>query len=150
MARTPAGLRLSLAASAAGLAAAQPVLRAFLDEAGLAPAVADRAELLVEEVVMNVHMHGFEDPAAAEVDLHAAVDPAGCTLVFEDAGRAFDPTQGELAERPTQLAEAEPGGLGLVLLRRMATGLDYERLAAGRNRLTVLLGAPAATGPASP
>jgi serine/threonine-protein kinase RsbW len=140
--RSPEGLRLRLAASAAGLEAAQPVLRAFLDESGLAPDVSDRAELLVEEVVMNVHMHGFDDSASAEVDLRAAADPGGCTLLFEDAGRPFDPTQASLAERPTNLADATPGGLGLVLLRRMATRLGYERLASGHNRLSVMIAAP--------
>jgi anti-sigma regulatory factor (Ser/Thr protein kinase) len=145
--RTAEGLRLRLAASAGGLAEAQPVLRTFLDQSAVPAAVADRAELLVEEVVMNVHMHGFEDPAEAEVELHAVAGPEGCTLVFEDAGRAFDPTAGELADRAASLDEATPGGLGLVLLRRMASRLDYLRLPSGRNQVTVVLAARA-DGPA--
>lgn len=139
--RTPDGLHLRLAASAAGLASAQPLLRAFLDESRLPAALADRAELLVEEIVMNVHMHGFDDPAAAEVRVIASAGPDGCTLVFEDAGRPFDPTAHELAERPTNLEEATPGGLGLVLLRRLASRIDYRRLPGGRNQVTILIAA---------
>ncbi|NMJ42897.1 ATP-binding protein [Roseomonas sp. JC162] len=132
-------LRLSIPASSAGLTAAQPRLRAFLDARGLPGGIADRAELLVEEAVMNVAMHGAEDAATAQVDLLAEAGPDRCILVFEDAGRAFDPTAGELKERPLSLADAEPGGLGLVLMRRMTRELAYERLPEGRNRLRMVL-----------
>jgi anti-sigma regulatory factor (Ser/Thr protein kinase) len=135
--RSPAGLQLRLAASPAGVGDAQPALRAFLDESAVPAALADRAELLFEEVVMNVHMHGFDDPAAAEVVLHAAGGPGGCTLVFEDAGRPFDPTAGDLAERASTLEDAIPGGLGLVLLRRLASRIEYQRLPHGLNQVTV-------------
>lgn len=134
-----APLALAVRASASGLLEAQPRLRAYLDASGVPGGVADRAELLVEEVVMNAAMHGFDDPDAAVVDLFVTAEPDACTLVFEDAGRAFDPTAGELRERPATLAEAEPGGLGLVLLRRMTRELAYERLPEGRNRLRMVL-----------
>lgn len=145
-ARTAEGLELRLLAGAEGLSAAQPVLRAFLDEVGLPVELADRAELLVEEVVMNLHMHGFDAPSEAELALSATAGPAGCNLVFEDSGRPFDPTAGALPERAASLEDATPGGLGLVLLRRLASRLDYRRLPEGRNRLLVVL-APGAPTP---
>jgi anti-sigma regulatory factor (Ser/Thr protein kinase) len=145
-AASPEGLRLEFRASPTGLSEVQPLLREYLEAAGLAGPVADRAELLVEEVVMNVFMHGFDDSADAIVELRASVGGPTCTLVFEDAGRPFDPTAGALPDRPKTLAEAEVGGLGLVLLRKLATDLAYERLADGRNRLRVLL-AQAPPGP---
>ena len=132
-------IRLAIHASSAGLAEEQPRLRAFLDGRGLPGGIADRAELLVEEVVMNVAMHGAEDAATAEVELLAEAGPDRCVLVFEDSGRAFDPTAGELKERPLSLADAEPGGLGLVLMRRLTRELAYQRLPEGRNRLRMVL-----------
>jgi anti-sigma regulatory factor (Ser/Thr protein kinase) len=134
-----APLCLAIRASSDGLTEAQPRLRAFLDARGLPRGIADRAELLVEEVVMNAAMHGFEDPSAGVVDLQAEAGPDRCVLVFEDSGRAFDPTAGELKELPLSLADAEPGGLGLVLMRRMTRELAYERLPEGRNRLRMVL-----------
>ena len=132
-------LRLAIRADAAGLAEAQPRLRAYLDAAGLPGAAADRAELLVEEVVMNVAMHGVDPGEDTVVDLLAEAVPAACTLVFEDGGRAFDPTAGALPERPVSLADAEPGGLGLFLLRGMTSELTYDRLPEGRNRLRLVI-----------
>lgn len=138
--RAGRALRLAIRASSSGLAQANPCLRTYLNASGLPGGIADRAELLVEEVVMNVAMHGFEgDASTATVELLAEAGPASCTLVFEDSGRAFDPTAGELKERPLTLADAEPGGLGLVLVRSMARELAYERLPEGRNRLRMVL-----------
>jgi anti-sigma regulatory factor (Ser/Thr protein kinase) len=147
-ARTAHGLELRLLAGAEGLAAAQPVLRAFLDEGGVPADLADRAELLVEEVAMNLYMHGFDSPDEAELALSATASPSGCSLVFEDAGRPFDPTAAALPDRAASLEEATPGGLGLVLLRRLASRLEYRRLPEGRNRLLVVLapGTPAPSG----
>lgn len=134
------GLSVALEASAAGLAAAQPGLRHFLEGADVEPHVIDRAEVVFEEVVMNVAMHAFDDAAPHRVALHAAPHGAGgCELVFEDAGRPFDPTAPALPERPRGLTDAPEGGLGLVLLRRLASAVSYERLPAGLNRLRVVL-----------
>lgn len=132
-------LCLAIRASPAGIAEAQPRLRGFLEAQGLPGRLGDHAELLVEEAVMNIAMHGFEDVTGIVVDLALEAGPDSCTLVFEDGGRAFDPTRGELPGRPRSLAEAEPGGLGLVLMRRLARELVYERLPEGRNRLRVVI-----------
>jgi len=99
-----------------------------------------RAELLFEEVVTNLLRHGFDAPGEREVGIEAAAAPDGCTLVFEDAGRPFDPTAAALPQAPARLADAPVGGLGLVLLRRTARRLAYVRLPEGRNRLTVEIG----------
>lgn len=130
-------------ASAAGLAVAQPGLERFLMTAGVAGPVLNRAAVLVEEVVMNVATHGLADGAGGVVALQAAARPdGGCTLVFEDAGCPFDPTAGALPAPPQDLDAARIGGLGLVLLRRLASEIAYERLPQGRNRLRVTLTGP--------
>jgi anti-sigma regulatory factor (Ser/Thr protein kinase) len=57
-------------------------------------------------------------------------------MTFVDDGRAFDPTTAALPAPVRRLEEAPDGGRGLVLLRRLASGLDYRR-DGGRNRLEV-------------
>ena len=129
-----------LEASAVGLAAAQPSLRRFLEQAGVAPRVLGRAEVVIEEVVMNIAMHAFQNAGLHDLALHAAPCGAGgCEIVFEDAGHLFDPTASVLPEPARELAEASVGGLGLVLVRRFASEVTYERLPAGLNRLRVVL-----------
>jgi serine/threonine-protein kinase RsbW len=113
-------------------------LHPWLDaEAGDLPtAIRHGISVALEEAVMNVAMHAFPAGESGEiaVALHAA--PDGVTLVVEDTGREFDPTTAPSAARPASLSEAEPGGLGLTLLRHYCDNIRYERVAA-RNRLTL-------------
>lgn len=95
--------------------------------------------LLVEEVVMNVAMHGGGTATRApRVDLVIRMRPEGIELQIDDDGQPFDPSTAASPPRPTSLAEAVPGGTGLHLLRRFARAMQYERRD-GRNRLTLLL-----------
>lgn len=124
----------------AALPWAQRAVAGFLCDQRQAERLVGRAELLVEELIANViHHGGITDPAARlglTIELEAR---GGCRLIFEDPGRAFDPVAAALPPRPARVEDARIGGLGLVLLQRMARDLAYERLPEGRNRLSFRL-----------
>jgi anti-sigma regulatory factor (Ser/Thr protein kinase) len=125
-----APLRLAIGADAASLASAQRAVAELMCGAGMPPIAASRAELVVEEVVLNALRHG----GAPEVRLEAAIDGTGCRLRFEDDGPAFDPTAACVPAR-----EPGEGGFGIRLVRRSAVRLSYARLDGGVNRLEVLI-----------
>lgn len=135
-------LRLTFPVSVGPLPWAQAQLAGFLrDRGGQTPATIGRAELLLEELVTNVVRHGGVADPAARLSLTASIGcDRSCRLVFEDPGRPFDPAGAALPAPPARLEEARVGGLGLVLLRRMARDLAHERLPEGRNRLSFRLG----------
>lgn len=87
-----------------------------------------RALLLIEEAIMNVAMHGH-DPGTGPHPVNLALHllPQSIELHISDNGRAFDPCHGPLPARPTRLADAQPGGLGVHLMRRFARQMHYER-----------------------
>jgi anti-sigma regulatory factor (Ser/Thr protein kinase) len=94
--------------------------------AGTPPATAALAfavALIFEEVATNARRHGGASRVRVLVRHHADT----VELAFEDDGTAFDPTTAESADRPRSLDEAEPGGLGLVLLRHYAAAWAYDR-----------------------
>lgn len=98
----------------------------------------ERLELCLHEALANVITHGGEAAIAAPIRMRLEVrrDPqcsAGVTVI--DAGRAFDPLSVPDRESPKTLAETEPGGLGLVMIRRFSDWLDY-RHENGCNHLT--------------
>jgi anti-sigma regulatory factor (Ser/Thr protein kinase) len=134
-------LRLTFPVSVAPLPWAQAQLACFLRQEGRqAPAIIGRAELLLEELVTNVVQHGGVADPAAQLSLLATLGPdRSCHLVFEDPGAPFDPVEAAVPARPSCLEEARIGGLGLVLLQRMARDLMHERLPEGRNRLSFRL-----------
>lgn len=130
-------LAFRFAATAPALTGAQARLSSFLDAAGLSARIVGRAELLVEELVLNVVQHaGLADPGAETIGLEAVPMPSGgCRITLDLPGPAFDPTAAALPARPGSIETAEVGGLGLVLLRRLGQDLAYARLPEGRNRV---------------
>jgi sigma-B regulation protein RsbU (phosphoserine phosphatase) len=93
---------------------------AFGVDASLRPAI----ELAIEELFTNVVKHG-----RGEGDIAIALSPIprGLEATLIDHGAApFDPTKVPAAQVDLPLAEREPGGLGIHLVRRMVDTIDYE------------------------
>jgi anti-sigma regulatory factor (Ser/Thr protein kinase) len=61
---------------------------------------------------------------------------AGLLLVVEDDGAPYDPLGRPDPDVTLALADREPGGLGILLVRRLARAVAYRRRR-GRNRLEI-------------
>ena len=101
-----------------------------------------RVELVLEETLLNAMLHGHPGEhggggdAAHAIDLSVQVRDGAVCLCFEDDGIAFDPLAAVPRPRPASLAQAVPGGLGLLLVRRLSRSVHYQRHG-GRNTLTI-------------
>ena len=121
-----------------------PRASVWLGEAGAARGIpADplsRLDLCLTEALSNVIDHGGAGTGASPISLRLAVrsgESGGeASVTVSDEGVAFDPMTAPLRPRPKSLAEAEPGGMGLIMLRQLADALDYS-YSGGRNRLTI-------------
>lgn len=102
-------------------------------------ALVGRLVICLNEVLANVISHGGRTALSAPIRLLFEVrleqDCSKASVTVSDAGLAFDPLSVPKKETPKTLAEATPGGLGLVMIRRCADWLDY-RHEDGRNHLT--------------
>ncbi|ELX08800.1 hypothetical protein Jab_2c08590 [Janthinobacterium sp. HH01] len=107
-----------------------------LQQAGLAPGVVARAELILEELLRNSILHGHGGDSAHSV--WVGVD--GALLVYEDEAPAFDPlTQGPPPPDPARpLEDQQAGGVGLLLIRQLGSAVAY-RHSGGRNRIEIVL-----------
>jgi serine/threonine-protein kinase RsbW len=118
----------------------------WLESAALArkvpPEQIVRLDHCLDEALANVVTHGGPTALACPVQLQFGVrrSQGTCTaeLSVADAGIAFDPSTfpPEPTPRPASLAEAKPGGLGLLMIRNFADDLSYRR-SEGRNHLTI-------------
>lgn len=92
--------------------------------------------LSLEEAVMNLAMHAFAPGEHHEIViwLHQVSD--AIVLVVEDKGRFFDPAVAPLPRHPENLHDAEPGGLGLTLLRHFCQDIGYRQIG-DRNQLSL-------------
>ena len=107
----------------------------------LPPVMQHGMRVALEEVVLNAAMHGFPAQASGEIMVRLHITPGSAVLCVEDTGSAFDPTTPPSRRQPATLLEAEPGGLGLVLLHHYCHDIAYERVK-DRNRLTMRFALP--------
>ena len=119
-------------------AAQLTVLTRFLRDFGLAAAL-DAAqvqtfELTLEEIFMNIVMHGSQPGRTplVEVSLHRAAESV--TMTVEDDGPQFDPLLLPPPDVTASLADRQVGGLGVFLVRKVMDSVTYARNA-GRNQL---------------
>jgi anti-sigma regulatory factor (Ser/Thr protein kinase) len=131
-------LQLLLPAALAAVEQARAAVLRHLEPLRLAPRTVHALELVLEETVMNIATHGYGAGDEGTIELTLAVDAQRLTLRFVDDGVAFDPSRAVPSARPATIAQAQPGGLGLALVRRHAREIAYERHD-GSNRLTVVL-----------
>ena len=119
-----------------GLRQAADDVRRTLDASDLPARARYNLELIFDEIVANIIRHGGVAPAAeieAEVELaaHEAI------LTVEDSGAPFDPRQHPEPVPRRGLDDPRVDGFGLMLVRKAAGHIDYQRTEQQRNRLTV-------------
>jgi anti-sigma regulatory factor (Ser/Thr protein kinase) len=139
--KTPAPARagelvLEVSSQKEALEPARLAIQAFLSPFGPSERARFHVELVLEESLMNVIWHGFSDGDLHLITVRVAVSGEDIVLQFEDEGREFDPTQAPDPALPSTLAEATPGGLGLMLVRKFARSVQYRRVEA-QNILTI-------------
>jgi len=115
-----------------------PVLTEFLREFGsaaaLAPAQVGNFELALEEIFLNIVMHGSEPGIAPRVEVSLSLDADAVIMTIEDDGPQFDPLSLPAPDVTASLADRRVGGLGVFLVRKIMDTVSYARIA-GRNQL---------------
>jgi serine/threonine-protein kinase RsbW len=96
--------------------------------------------LCLEEAVSNVIRHGYGGEPSHKLTVDcASAEAHHVVFTIEDQAPPFDPISAPLIEDEPAQSPADylrPGGRGILLLRKFAGSLAYERLAGG-NRLTI-------------
>jgi serine/threonine-protein kinase RsbW len=109
-------------------------LREFGSAAALAPAQVGTFELALEEIFMNIVMHGSQPGIAPRVEVSLNLGIESVTMTVEDDGPQFDPLSLPPPDVTASLADRRVGGLGVFLVRKIMDTVSYERIA-GRNQL---------------
>ena len=119
-------------------AAQLTVLTRFLQEFGMAVALnaaqVSTFELALEEIFMNIVMHGSRPGIAPRVEVSLQRDAECVTMTVADDGPQFDPLSLPPPDVTASLADRRVGGLGVFLVRNMMDSVSYARVA-GRNQL---------------
>lgn len=104
-------------------------------EAGIAGDLPSKLSLALDEAVTNVIGHAFTgQPPPHRIEIELDISDAGVVATVVDNGRAFDPSEAPEPDVSSLLEKREPGGLGILLIRRMVDRVEYRR-AGNENRL---------------
>ena len=109
-------------------------LREFGSAAALAPAQVGTFELALEEIFLNIVMHGSEPGITPRVEVALNRGTDAVTMTIEDDGPQFDPLSLPPPDVTADLADRKVGGLGVFLVRKIMDTVSYARVA-GRNQL---------------
>ncbi len=134
-----ARVNLSFAATMAGFEQAFGTLQSALDVNELHPGTRYNVELVFEEIVANIVRHGSAGGAPAGVEVSVDVDGDAVVMTFCDDGTPFDPVGHPDPQKPTTIEDTPIGGLGLMMVRKAAREMSYERTPEDKNRLKVTL-----------
>ena len=91
--------------------------------------------IILDEICSNIVKHS--GASGFEVDVELLADPAGVKLAFIDDGVPYDPLSHEDPDTSLPAEKRPIGGLGIMMVKKMADSVSYERLH-DHNSLTVV------------
>jgi serine/threonine-protein kinase RsbW len=103
----------------------------FLADSGVDARAVHHVALVLDEILTNVATYGGTAETPVSVRLTTSSDRIAAEVI--DGGKMFDPRIAGDLDISASLEERPIGGLGLLLVGRIAEGLAYERVG-DRNR----------------
>ncbi|WP_233510798.1 SpoIIE family protein phosphatase [Dyella psychrodurans] len=97
-----------------------------LEAAGIEDDVRDDVRLVLEELMVNMVQHGCLEQHQGNIGLHLTLADDAVLVELHHDGKPFDPLQSPPPALSGDCADAEElGGLGIHLVRAMASDLNY-------------------------
>jgi serine/threonine-protein kinase RsbW len=99
----------------------------FLEGCEVAPRVMYTVNLVLEEVLTNILKYAHRDGKSHQIDLTVELNDEHVAIICSDDGHPFDPLSIPVPDLSLPIAEREPGGLGIHLVRKSCHSLEYRR-----------------------
>ena len=103
-------------------------------KAELGSKITNRAQIVVDEIYSNIQLYS----GATMAQVFCYIEPERMVLIFKDDGIPYNPLIAPAPDVTLSLEEREPGGLGLLMVKKMASELSYV-YEDGYNVLTVTI-----------
>jgi signal transduction histidine kinase/serine phosphatase RsbU (regulator of sigma subunit)/DNA-binding NarL/FixJ family response regulator/anti-sigma regulatory factor (Ser/Thr protein kinase) len=133
----PGDWTMALGSELAELEKVKARLEAFSKETGLAKESIEDAQLIVEEVLVNIIQYGYGSETSHPIDLAVTLTPEYLQMTFRDRGTPFNPlTDIEEPDLEAGDEERSSGGMGFHLVRALSDHIDYQHQD-GQNILVV-------------
>jgi serine/threonine-protein kinase RsbW len=117
-------------------------IRSFVEdsatELGAKPDTVGELVLAVNEAVINIFIHGYQD-GPGDVTIELARKNSNLEVRLSDSAPAFDPTTVPPPNMNPPLEQRPAGGLGVHMMRSFVDELSYRRLPDGQNELIMVI-----------
>ena len=110
----------------------------FLESHDAPVNVAYKAHLALEEMCTNVIKYGYDDKEKHEILIFLSQQPHRLSIRIEDDGHEYNPLATAAPDLDKPLAERPIGGLGIHLVKKSMSAIEYHR-ENGRNILEMHL-----------
>ena len=100
-----------------------------------------QTQTVADELVTNVIRHGYRDDRPHTIEVIVGVNADGLMLHLSDDGIPFNPFDRPAPDLTHPMGEPKTGGMGLHLVRQLASDCCYSRVG-GQNQVTVVLRHP--------
>jgi serine/threonine-protein kinase RsbW len=94
---------------------------------GLPPADVTAVHLVLDEIVVNVIRHGYDDDLEHHIDVRLTLEGPVLTIEVEDDGRPFNPLDAPPPDLSLSIEERPLGGLGIHIVRMSMDEMSYRR-----------------------
>jgi anti-sigma regulatory factor (Ser/Thr protein kinase) len=111
-------------------------LSAFGRNIGVQELCISEINICLDELFTNIVLYGFNDDLKHKIKFIMTVDDNILTATIEDDGVPFNPLKKEAVDLPTNVDDAEIGGLGIHITKKLVDTISYKRKR-GINRVTV-------------
>jgi sigma-B regulation protein RsbU (phosphoserine phosphatase) len=124
-----------LSANTGELDTLQDWLGAVLDKTCCASRTRDQIAVAAEEIFVNICRYAYSG-GEGSARVMAGMDKSRFVMRFEDSGIAFNPLDHASPDITAPIADREPGGLGIFIMRKWMDRVEYSR-AGDKNQLTL-------------
>lgn len=113
-------------------------LEVFAQTAELTPRKSYQLDLIYEELMTNVVKYSYEDGGTHQIQVILDDNGEQLTFTIIHDGTDFDPWKQEDPDLTVPLEERQEGGIGIMLARKFARSVSYERKE-GKSIITVVI-----------
>ncbi len=103
------------------------VINVFLEPRELQSKLVYAVNLILEEILMNIIKHGYEDEDSHEIEVQIELEEDEVSLTVIDDGREFNPLTIPGPDRSKSAMDRLEEGLGLQFVRHMRNAMEYRR-----------------------